>query len=221
MYEYYLTLPNKYDIILFLLLIMKNLSLIFVIGLLFISTASYSQYQATVEGKEKMPNFWFGPKVGVNLFTPTIDQNEIQTQFQSNYQIGVFFQFGRKFYFQPEFYYATQKEKSSVLMSKDVTVNTLKVPLMLGMRLINLKVISAHIMAGPSASFLLNESFTDPNNARQKSNFAIEAGGGIDLIGFITLDVRYSVDMSKSMNDQIKQLGWDSGVNVTLGLKIR
>jgi len=90
---------------------------------------------------------------------------------------------------------------------------------MLGMRLVNLKVISAHIMAGPSASFLLKESISTPG--RKKSNFALQAGGGIDLIGLFTLDVRYSIDLGGSVDAQIKQLSWDSGVNVTFGIKLR
>lgn len=194
----------------------KILSVISFVLFLF-SGFSYAQDQPNAETKAEKPNFWYGPKVGVDLFTPTIDQNAIETQIKSNYQIGFFLQFGRKFYVQPEFYYATQKEPG-ITLNEDVTINTLKVPLMLGMRLINLKVISAHIMGGPSASFLLKD---DPTNPRRKSSFALQAGGGIDLLGFITLDVRYSVDMDNSMNDKIKQLSWDSGVNVTLGIKLR
>lgn len=200
---------------------MKNFLSVIVFCLVLFTGICYAQDQSSTETKENKPNFWFGPKVGVDLFRPTIDQNEILVQIESNYQAGFFMQFGRKFYIQPEFYYAVQKERTEQLTNKEVTINTLKVPLMLGMRLINLKVISAHIMAGPSASFLLKESVIDPAHARQKSNFFLQGGGGIDLLGFITLDVRYSVDLNNSMNDQIKQLSWGSSVNVTLGLKLR
>lgn len=201
---------------------MKKLLTVIAFVLFLFSGISYAQDLQAPENQEKKPNFWFGPKVGVDLFTPTIDQGAIEAQVKSNYQLGFFLQFGRKFYIQPEFYYATQKEPEYItneMTTNEVTVNTLKIPLMLGMRLINLKVISAHIMAGPSASFLLKASDTNPD--RKKSSFALQAGGGIDLIGLFTLDVRYSVDMNSSMNDQIKQLSWDSGVNVTLGIKLR
>lgn len=197
---------------------MKKKLAVIAFVLLLLSGISYAQDQSPTENQTKKSNFWFGPKVGVNLFTPTIDRGAIETQITSNYQVGFFLQFGRKFYIQPEFYYATQKEPG-ISTNEEVTINTLKIPLMLGMRLVNLKVISAHIMAGPSASFLLKESVPNPTNPRPKSNFAIQAGGGIDLIGLITLDVRYSVDLSSSMDAQIKQLSWDSGVNVTLGIK--
>ncbi len=193
---------------------MKKILSLIVLGLFLFSSISYAQDQPTSETPiKKKPNFWFGPKVGVDLLTPTIDQKAITDQLKSNFQAGFFFQFGRKFYFQPEFYYGSLKENSGA------TINTLKVPLMIGLRLINLKVISAHIMGGPSASFLLKESVTNPN--REKSSFTLQAGAGVDLLGFITLDVRYSVDMNDSMKEQIERLSWGSGVNVTLGLKFR
>jgi hypothetical protein len=195
---------------------MKKKLYLVLISLFLLSGISYAQDQSFSETPAKKPTFWWGPKVGADFLTPTIDQGTIQSQIKFNYQVGFFLQFGRKFYIQPEFYYATQKEPGSITTAPDVTVNTLKVPIMLGMRLINLKVISAHIMAGPSASFLLKESGTNSN--RKQSNFALQAGGGIDLIGLFTLDVRYSFDTTSNL---INQFSWDNGVNVTFGIKFR
>jgi len=195
---------------------MKRKLLVTAAALLIFSTISYAQ------ADKPIPNFWFGPKVGVDLVTPTVDQNAIKSQVASNYQAGIFMQFGRKFYMQPEIYYATQnQEYTKAGTITKATVNSLRVPLMLGMRLINLGVVSAHVMAGPSASFLLSESAPDPSGPRPKSNFSLQGGGGADILGFITLDVRYAVDLNGSTNAQIKQLRWDSGVNVTLGIKLR
>jgi len=198
---------------------MKKPLCVIIIGLFLFSGMVHAQYQYASASLVSEQYFRFGPKVGFELFTPTIDQKEIESQMRSNYQAGIFLQFGRKFYIQPEFYYATRKEKSGN-STTDLTINTFKVPLMFGMRLFNLKMISAHIMGGPSASFLLKESLTNPYSSKKKSNFAIQAGGGVDLIGCFTLDVRYSVDLNDSTKDQIKQLGRDSRVNVTFGIKI-
>lgn len=186
-----------------------------IITLAFILFAITSIAQTSID---KKPSFWFGPKVGMDLLTPTLDQNSIKSQVENNYQAGIFLQFGRKFYVQPEFYYATQKQKIGTVYN---TINTAKVPLMFGMRLVNLKVISAHIMAGPSLSYLLSETNPNTDPDRKKANFALQAGGGVDLLGFITLDVRYSVDLNNSTNSQIKQLSWSNGVNATLGIKLR
>jgi hypothetical protein len=198
---------------------MKKILQLVILGLFLFSSISYAQDQSnTVTPSKKKPTFWFGPKVGLDLSTPTVDQGAITEEVKSNYQAGIFMQFGRKFYIQPEVYYGTQVQKLSV---GDNTINTLKVPLMFGMRLINLRIVSAHIMAGPSLSYLLKETIKDTDPNRKKTNFAIQAGGGVDVLGFITLDVRYSVDMNDNTNDQLKKLNWQSGVNVTLGLKLR
>jgi hypothetical protein len=199
---------------------MKKFLSTLIIGLSLFSSISYAQTytQAAIDAQiTNQPRFWWGPKVGLDLFTPTIDQGAIEDQVKSNYQIGFFLQFGRKFYFQPEFYYGMRKENYAT--EGEITVNTLKVPLMFGIRLFNLKVVSAHLMGGPSVSILLDESINDPG--RRKSSFALQAGGGVDVLGFITLDVRYSVDLNGNTTEQIEQLKWDSGVNVTLGIKFR
>lgn len=194
---------------------MKKFSSIFLFSLLLLCGTVFAQK------KSDKPHFWFGPKVGLDLATPTIDQNAIKTQFDSNAQVGVFFQFGRKLYLQPEFYYAMHKETNTANNVPSVTsVNTLKIPVMVGLRLINLGLISAHVMAGPQGSFFLNESNKVGSLKRQSSSFDLQFGAGVDVLGLITLDVRYSSGLS-SVEQTVKQLQWKDAVNVTLGLKIR
>ncbi|MCL4483917.1 MAG: PorT family protein [Bacteroidetes bacterium] len=197
---------------------MKKMMLVVLFALLFFSGNSFAQDQVSSNGKSDKPHFWFGPKIGLDLVTPTIDQNAIKQQFDSNAQFGIFFQFGRKFYLQPEFYYATHKEQYGTVETR---VNSLKVPVMVGLRLINLGIISAHVMAGPQGSFFLNESNPISGMTRQSSNFDLQFGGGVDLLGLITLDVRYSANLNNSVATQIQQLNWKDAVNVTLGLKLR
>lgn len=194
---------------------MKKLISVFLFSLLLLCGTVVAQ------NKSDKPHFWFGPKVGLDLATPTIDQNSIKTQFDSNAQVGVFFQFGRKLYLQPEFYYAMHKETNTANNASSVTsVNTLKVPVMVGLRLINLGLISAHVMAGPQGSFFLNETNAMAGVKRQASSFDLQFGAGVDVLGFITLDVRYSSGLS-SVEKTMQQLNWKDAVNVTLGLKIR
>ena len=172
--------------------------------------------------KEK-PNFWFGPKVGLDMPELTYDQNAIKTQLKSNYQAGFFMQFGRKFYFQPEFYYSVHKSGITSTNQPKVTTNTLEIPLLFGIRLVNLGIISAHIMGGPEFSIFLSETRSTRNYCRctDSSNFSLQGGGGVDLLGFITLDVRYSAPMENLVGAHINQYSWGNGVNVTVGLKLR
>lgn len=194
----------------------------FILVLFALLLSSGSVFSQNDDSKSK-PHFWFGPKVGLDLVTPTIDQNSIKTQFDSNSQFGIFFQFGRVLYLQPEFYYATHKETYSISSAAaiETKVNTLKVPVMVGLRLLNLGIISAHVMAGPQGSFFLDESNPLPSHARQKSNFDLQFGGGVDVLGFVTLDVRYSANLNNSMDANMQQLNWKNAVNVTLGIKFR
>ena len=197
---------------------MKTTLSILLFAFLLLPSQIFAQNESSGEEKPQ-PKFWMGPKIGVDLLTPTIDQNTIKTQFDSNMQIGVFFQFGRKFYFQPEFYYAMHKE--STTGAKETNVNTLKIPALVGLQLFNLKVISAHLMAGPQGSFFINETNAAVGKSRQKSNFDLQFGGGVDLLGFITLDVRYSSNLNSKLEAQIQQLNWKNAVNVTMGIKFR
>jgi len=204
---------------------MKKLTLLLVMVFLFSCLVNgqdpaASEYQAPA--KEK-PSFWFGPKVGVNLSTPTYDLDEIRDQLETNYQAGFFMQFGRTVYFQPEFYYAVHKEGLTSTGQTRLKLETLEIPMMFGLRLINLGVVSAHIMAGPEVSILLKETRAPRTYGicRQSGNFSLQGGGGIDFLGFITLDVRYSVPMDNMVGSHINDLSWDSQVNVTLGLKLR
>jgi hypothetical protein len=198
---------------------MKKNFILVLLALLLTSGSVFSQKNDS----ESKPNFWFGPKIGLDLATPTIDQNSIKTQFDSNSQYGIFLQFGRILYLQPEFYYATHKETYSIsnAAAVETRVNTLKVPLMVGFRLLNLGIVSAHVMAGPQGSFFLNESNPLPSRTRQKSNFDLQFGGGVDVLGFVTLDVRYSANLNNSMDTNMQQLNWKNAVNVTLGVKFR
>ncbi len=201
---------------------MKKMILLVLIALLFVPTILSAQDKSTTEVKPSKPNFWFGPKIGLDLAAPTIDEATIKQTFKSNAQIGIFFQFGRRLYLQPEIYYAMHKESNYISgVTTETNVNSLKVPVMVGLRLINLGIISAHVMAGPQGSFFLNESNATASIKRQSSNFDFQFGGGVDLLGFITLDIRYSSSLN-SIDNTIKQLNWEkSAVNATLGIKFR
>lgn len=199
---------------------MKRIFSVFVIAFLLLSSALCAYSQTNASKQTEKPSFWYGPKVGIDLIHPTIDQGEIESQFKSNYSAGFFLQFGRKLYIQPEFYYVVQNEPIFE-NGGETTVNSLRIPLMLGIKLIDLGIVSGHIMGGPTATFFLNESNPSSTFVRDNKSFALQFGAGVDVIGLITLDVRYSFDLSENLEEQANQFTWDSGVNVTLGLKFR
>jgi len=207
---------------------MKRICCIFFVffALFFTAQTVFSQDSTIPDGTTpdtKKHKFWYGPKVGLDLSKPTLNQNDIKAQLKSNYQLGMFFQFGRKLYIQPEFYLAFEKENRDISSApaEDVMVKSLKVPVLLGLKLIDLGIVSAHVMAGPMGSIFLDESKFDLEIIRKKIDYKLQLGGGLDVLGFITLDVRYAVNLNDQVQKELTNLTWDSGVNVTLGLKLR
>jgi len=145
--------------------------------------------------------FSFGLKLGANFSKLTSSLDSIVPSTKAGFQVGAFVRFGKKFYVQPEVYYTlaggTLKGDSSN-WEQAITVGSVDVPLLVGFKLLNAKVVNLRILAGPMVSFVTNTHIknvsdldgpieaADLNNV----NWAIQAGAGIDVL-FLTLDLRY------------------------------
>ncbi|MDP3914228.1 MAG: porin family protein [Bacteroidota bacterium] len=208
---------------------MKNsvLTIAAIVLLVALFSNAYSQNsngESEKKGSDKKHNVWFGIRGGMDLETPTIDTEEIKSQLNSNYQFGVFMRLGKKLFIQPEVYYAVRNEKLSFAQApfeEKVMVNSLKIPVLLGIRIINLGVVNAHVMAGPMATMFLSQSHTEHEIERSEYEYKVQLGGGVDILGFVTIDVRYCVNLNDNIKEELNQLRLNDGVNVTLGLKFR
>lgn len=190
-------------------------------------SSSYGQ-ESYNENEEKDSNHkskvWFGLRGGTDLATPTLDTDEIKSQLNSNYQFGVFMKLGKKLFIQPEVYYAVKNEQltfKDAPFQEKVMVNTLKVPVLLGIEIINLGVVSAHVMAGPMGSMFLSQSVSEHEIERPKYEYKLQLGAGIEVLNLVSLDVRYSTNLNRDTVDEIKQISLKDGINVTLGIKFR
>jgi len=181
----------------------------------------------------QLPAFCIGPKIGYNTSDLSSDVSTISSDLKSNFQFGAFARFGDKIYLQPEVNYVI---KGGVLKSSDITITgnqeitlkTLTIPLLVGVKIINLKVASIHLVGGPAASFAINKelSITDPDSTWpinstddiKNSSWSLQAGAGIDVLMF-TFDIRYEAglsNMSKVPDFSLK----NNLFNVSLGLKL-
>jgi hypothetical protein len=168
----------------------------------------------------------FGVKAGFNsslslnnshsLSTGDYNLNSVKSDLSNGFQAGVFARFGfKKIYFQPEFLYNMGKkdytmtlqdaQNNDVQLDKRVTISTLEVPLLLGYKLLDLKLINLRAFAGPKLCFNAGSSL-DYNvlaaggsiTADQLSKdikaaqLGLEAGIGVDILMF-TLDARYNL----------------------------
>lgn len=176
--------------------------------------------------------FTIGPKVGFNASKLSTNLDTVSSNFKSGFQIGLFVRIGKKLYVQPELYYTTQGgvfESNLNNWQQKVNIGSLDLPLLVGFKMLNAKVVNLRILAGPMASFVVNKSIKEAGgidgpikNADLNSiNWAIQAGAGLDVL-FMTLDVRYQI----GLNNLIKEIG-NAAINsknnvwvISLGFKI-
>lgn len=131
------------------------------------------------------------------------------------YHLGIFYRLGNKVYIQPEILFASTENAYSVdepganapieVLQK---MNNLSIPVMVGFKLGPLR-----INGGPAAALALSspkELVDDPNlkDLYSKTSFGYQAGVGIDLLKFLTFDVRYEGSLLKYKN-QIEDITGD------------
>ncbi len=172
--------------------------------------------------------FSFGLKVGYNASKLHTNLDSIKSSFNSGLHFGAFFRFGKKMYVQPEVYYTLQggifqNNVSNTVNNwkQRITVGTLDIPILVGFKLINLKIINWRIMAGPMVSFVVNSKITDvslvgpiKNSDISKLNWYVQAGTGFDVF-FLTLDVRYQIGLNQMISSAQGTTGLSYSLNAT------
>lgn len=182
----------------------------------------------------QLPAFCIGPKIGYNTTKLSPDPDVISSELKSNFQYGAFVRVGNKVFIQPEINYVTKggqlkSKDSGDPISQEITLKTLTIPLLLGVKIIDLKAASIHIIGGPAASFAIDKgiSVTNPGstwpvnstNDIKRASWAIQAGAGVDVLIF-TFDIRYEFGMSNIYNGSSDISLKNNLVNVSLGLKL-
>jgi hypothetical protein len=173
------------------------------VGILMLSTSAFSQVSVN-----------FGPKVGINYSRLSFSgaDRRISNRYATGYQGGAFLRINfNRFYVQPE---ALFNEKGSKLsfdaapanevgsrISGKVKLQSLDIPLLLGVKLIDSKLFNLRIAAGPMYSRQLKDRSAILNNLLPDSRFrrnqyGYQAGLGIDLAN-LTLDARYEGGFQK------------------------
>jgi len=183
----------------------------------------------------QMPKFSIGPKIGFNTTKLSTDADAITSKVKSNFQFGAFVRIGDKIYIQPEVNYVIKGGviKGDTLpgypISQEVTLKTLTVPLLIGVKIINLKAASIHLVGGPVATFALNKklSIANPGGSWPVSStsdfktasWSLQAGAGVDVLMF-TFDIRYEAGLSNMYNGAQDISFKNNLFNVSLGIKL-
>lgn len=175
-----------------------------------------------------------GPKIGYQTSKLSYQKADIKSGFQNHMTFGLFgrVSFG-SIYVQPEvLYFKTENVfsltatnvSSGLLPEENVTFTlnaaNLQVPVLVGVKVLDLSIVSLRAQAGPTANFTLasqtlfdktysltgnnNETITIDENDEAFDTKAIawgfQAGIGADILGKITLDINYNFGLSKVFN---------------------
>ena len=189
-------------------------------------------------------------KVLLNTGDADYSLSDFETDAQNGFQIGLMSRLKfKKWFVQPEMYYSLKKGKVTasaidvdnpnnpkVPVTQKVEMNNLDVPILLGYRLIDLKVVKLNLFTGPVASFQMKnainftgevakdgfgfknadtDSKVDPEAEMKNANWNWQAGVGID-IAMLYLDVRHEwglnnitkADFEQKSNMLTFTLGW-------------
>ncbi|MEI6753834.1 MAG: outer membrane beta-barrel protein [Paludibacter sp.] len=194
---------------------MKTKSVFFTLFFISLSVIGYAQDETltstTIVEKPKA-KVWFGPKFGLDIAQFTTNVDAITGQLGSNYQAGLLCQIGETLYLQPELYYS----HISKIGLKSIDSSYIKLPIMVGLKFLDIGLFSLHIKGGPQFRFPLDNT----DKPTGKMNLDWQVGVGVDILGFITTDLRYSLQSGKSIDEQAKNIG-TSNLNLTVGLKFR
>lgn len=181
--------------------------------------------------------FNFGIKAGYNsslsinnigsVESGDYNLSDVKSELANGFHAGIFARLGKKLYIQPELLYAMGKKDYTItfqdVMNKDVTydkfvtISTVDIPVLLGYKLLDLKVANLRVFAGPkfrldagSSLEIKNLQTTGTVTANdlvkdiKNSQVGLEAGLGVDLFMF-SLDARFNAigDMYQTKIDDV------------------
>ncbi|MCX6224591.1 MAG: porin family protein [Bacteroidia bacterium] len=157
----------------------------------------------------------FGLKVGWNTDRLTSDYTKFINDFKNGFQGGVFFSFNiKRFYIQPEAYFSIKRgilqatiypgdPQKELQVKQTVNLQSIDVPLLVGFKLLDKKLIRFRIWGGPVVSFAVNKEYTLSNvdNGNDLSDritsddfktaiWSGQIGAGLDLF-MLTFDFGY------------------------------
>jgi len=196
--------------------------------------------------------FHFGPQIGYSASNISMNTSDIKNNLKSSFMFGVFVRMGDKVYLQPEVNWMT---KGSVFkypevnlggvnlspFEQNIKLNTINIPVSLGWKIIDLKLVNIRLYAGINTDIVVNKEI---NNSEDISGvdddlfkpikdsdikdmvWNYHAGVGVDVLMF-ALDVKYvgafgePIVSDITYNEETHTVGSKSSMFlVTLGWKI-
>lgn len=155
-----------------------------------------------------------GVKAGINstYFTTSnyniegLTINNLEEDAKSGYSLGIYglLPITKSIRFQPELYYNSKNGSSdftvdNVLYPSNVEIKSWDIPLLLNLKIIDLKVVEIYGLAGPAISFLSNPTTTNLEENYKSAAWNFQAGVGAKIWRF-NVDTRYEWGLSNLSN---------------------
>ena len=162
----------------------------------------------------------FGPKIGWNSDRLTTDYTQYVKDLKSGFQGGVFLSiYLHRFYIQPEAYFSIKRgalqatinpldPQSTLNISQSVNLQSVDVPLLLGFKVLDLKLARLRIWGGPVVSYLINKDYalSNTNNGNdltsritrddfKQTTWSGQIGAGVDIL-MLTFDIGYEFGLN-------------------------
>ena len=136
------------------------------------------------------------------------NMESVKSDVANGFHAGVLLRMGGRVYFQPELLYNMQKNRyqfnyNDATYNKRIVVSTIDLPLLVGLKLFDLRIFNMRFAIGPKVRFNAGSlsEFSDPDgqifsgiaDQLRKASFGLETGLGFELLNLINLDVRYNL----------------------------
>ena len=187
----------------------------------------------------------FGPKIGFNSTKVSTAYEDYVDEMKNGVQGGVFFSiYMNKFYIQPEAYFSVKRGlldttigdplnlAETVDVSQSFSLTTVDIPMLIGYRILDLKLARVRVWGGPVASYVLDKEYTlslngeEDNSRISKADFkdaiwGAQVGAGLDIL-FLTFDIGYEFGLEEFLNiSSLDNLGLKNNTfYVSLGWRI-
>ncbi len=163
--------------------------------------------------------FHIGPQIGYTASNLSVSADSITNGLKNNFLAGIFLRIGKKIYVEPQVNWLTQgsvfkypKINNLSPLEQKIKLNTIQVPLNVGWRIIDLKVVNIRIFGGVAANFIMNTTIDnsggDPGNYDKvlipddfsKVQWQWDAGVGVDVLMF-AVNVSYMGGINNLLKD--------------------
>lgn len=192
--------------------------------------------------------FDLGIKAGINSSKVTTDNpsisgynySDFKNDSKAGFNVGAFARLGgKKVYLQPELLFGTRNSETTFNVSttgavtpggQKIKLKTIQVPVLLGFKLLDLKLASIRAFTGPAMSIVMNNSsvtydgvttsLSDTKNFKNNI-WDWQLGAGVD-VGPLVLDVRYEWGLSNTSDGKVANVNFVNKGNVltfSLGFK--